>query len=320
MLRHPRQVTGLAGTVFGRSIELTWDVATDADSYRVEWHGPHWQFHRTGKCHNSGVASYVMTDLTVSTAYTIRVVSLRQNAPEGAASDSIELTTLANAVVPDQPSAPILTVGDERLDVSWTAPADNGVALTSYDIQYRVEPDGTPLSWNHGGTATSNTITGLTNATLYGVRVRAENREGMGPWSDYATGTPFDVPGMHGTAHRYHRQRVPGWWNGLRRRITEARMLPAMTLSTGWRPHLAVTLPILRGDCIQRYAAQPAQWRPPTRSVSGQKISEGPVRGRNGWLAFPPPCPQGQRAGAHQRRPFIECGLVGVRCRRTPHQ
>ena len=66
---------------------------------------------------SSGVASYVLTGLTVSTAYTIRVVSLRQNAPEGAASDSIVLTTMANAVVPAQPSAPILTVGDERLDV-----------------------------------------------------------------------------------------------------------------------------------------------------------------------------------------------------------
>ena len=71
----PAQVTGLAGTPYGRSIALTWNVATDAHAYRVEWHDPDGDF-TAPDSDNSGVTSYVMTDLTVSTAYTIRVVSI----------------------------------------------------------------------------------------------------------------------------------------------------------------------------------------------------------------------------------------------------
>ena len=39
-----------------------------------------------------------------------------------------------SAEVPDAPSAPTLTAGETWLEASWTAPADNGAAITGYDV------------------------------------------------------------------------------------------------------------------------------------------------------------------------------------------
>ena len=99
---------------------------------------------------------------------------------------------------PDAPAAPTLTAKNQGLDVSWTAPADNGASISDYDVQYRActksadltcASDPTWGSWNNrtgettGDTATSVTITGLTNETAYQVRVRAGNSVGDSPWS-----------------------------------------------------------------------------------------------------------------------------------------
>jgi len=88
---------------------------------------------------------------------------------------------------PDAPAAPTLTPGETWLDVSWTAPADNGAAITSYDVHYR-ETGGNWTDANHTGTGTTKRITGLTADTAYQVRVRASNSEGAGDWSPAANG------------------------------------------------------------------------------------------------------------------------------------
>ena len=41
------------------------------------------------------------------------------------------------AQIPAVPDAPSLTHGNARLSVSWTAPDDNGAAISDYDVQYR---------------------------------------------------------------------------------------------------------------------------------------------------------------------------------------
>ena len=75
------------------------------------------------------------------------------------------------------------------LDVSWTAPANNGKpGVRSYDLRYRAGDSG---SWTDGPqdvTGTSATLTGLTPNTSYQVQVRATNDEGDGDWFDAGTG------------------------------------------------------------------------------------------------------------------------------------
>ena len=91
---------------------------------------------------------------------------------------------------PGKPEAPTLTSGDQRLDVSWTSPTDNGNAIYDYEIQYRSTGSTDWTSHTHDGTTTTNTITGLTNGTTYEVQVSARNTAGSGPWSDTASGAP----------------------------------------------------------------------------------------------------------------------------------
>ena len=95
---------------------------------------------------------------------------------------------------PDAPAAPTVTrtSGSETtsLDVSWTAPAnDGGADIDDYDLQYRVkEPEG-PIQSPSQGSSTTATIASLQPGTTYRVRVRAENDAGNGSWSDWGEET-----------------------------------------------------------------------------------------------------------------------------------
>ena len=115
--------------------------------------------------------------------------------------DGVLLTQGASATVPgpasdapDAPSAPTLTAGTTWLEASWTAPADNGAAITGYDVGYR-EPGGTWTDADHAGTATAKRIESLAGDTAYEVRVRATNAEGTGDWSPAASGRTASTDG-----------------------------------------------------------------------------------------------------------------------------
>ena len=95
---------------------------------------------------------------------------------------------------PDSPNAPTVTAADASLEVEWTAPADNGAAITGYAVRYC---EGTATcddaDWTDhsvSGTGLTTTITGLTNGTTYQVQVNATNAVGTSDWSDSATGMP----------------------------------------------------------------------------------------------------------------------------------
>ena len=87
---------------------------------------------------------------------------------------------------PDAPSAPRLTAGETWLEASWTAPADNGAAVTDYDVEYRAA-GGNWTDVSHAGTATTKRIEGLATDTDHEVRVRASNAAGAGDWSPVAS-------------------------------------------------------------------------------------------------------------------------------------
>ena len=84
-----------------------------------------------------------------------------------------------------------LVPGDGQLTVDWTAPSGDGAPIDDYDVRYRADAESdawTELPDATKGTATSATITGLTNGTAYQVQVRA--RAGDGEWSATVTGAP----------------------------------------------------------------------------------------------------------------------------------
>ena len=91
---------------------------------------------------------------------------------------------------PPAPAAP--TVHDDglyALTVTWAEPEDVDPAVTGYDLEYRRRGASSWLSGPQDLTATSATITGLEADKNYYVRVRAQNSNGEGAWSQAGEGT-----------------------------------------------------------------------------------------------------------------------------------
>ncbi len=82
---------------------------------------------------------------------------------------------------------------NESIRVKWIEPGNNGSPITDYDVQYRTG-SGDWIDVDISGTATSTTITGLTNGISYDVQVRASNDNGTGPWGETASARPASVP------------------------------------------------------------------------------------------------------------------------------
>ncbi len=91
----------------------------------------------------------------------------------------------AGGLVVTAPGAPTVgtaTAGNGTATLSWTAPADNGgSAITGYQVRV-VDNAGTQVGALRpaGATATSLTVTGLTNGTTYRLQVAATNSAGTG--------------------------------------------------------------------------------------------------------------------------------------------
>ena len=88
--------------------------------------------------------------------------------------------------LPDQPAAPTLVSGNQRMTVNWAAGSGNGSAITDYDMRYSSDGGST---WTNvemdsaANTARSYTITSLNNNTAYTAQIRATNSVGDSLWS-----------------------------------------------------------------------------------------------------------------------------------------
>jgi hypothetical protein len=134
----------------------------------------------------AGGQAGMLTDLANNT--------LRPNNDDGMLSFAITLQD-----VPDSPADLAAVSGNTQVSLSWTASAANGSPIDSYLIEYSTTGIGgwTPFTRPVGEapTATSTTVTGLTNGQGYWFRVAAHNTLGNGPWSDIVGPiTPLTVP------------------------------------------------------------------------------------------------------------------------------
>ena len=115
-------------------------------------------------------------------------------------------TNAVPVTVPGAPTGLAAVPGNGQVTLSWAAPAsDGGSPVSGYIIYQGTSPGGetgTPVNGSPV-TATSYTVTGLTNGTTYYFKVVAVNAAGLSPLSEEASATLLIALAVHRPAvHR----------------------------------------------------------------------------------------------------------------------
>ncbi len=135
------------------------------------------------------VRSYTVTGLMASTKYIVSINS-RNSVDLSTSAQVIQVTTAA-LQAPAAPTGLTATAsGRSTINLSWTAPSDNGgAAITGYKIESRLQSETSfsTLVTDTKSTDTEYSHTGLTPSTQRFYRVSAINSEGAGAASSSAT-------------------------------------------------------------------------------------------------------------------------------------
>ena len=126
--------------------------------------------------------SKVVTGLTTGTAYRFTVQAVNANGA-GAASAQSNAVTPAAAVAPDPPTGVVAKPASSSAQVSWTAPARDGDSPITGQTVTPYMGSTAQAQVQAGASATSATVTGLTNGTSYTFKVTATNAVGTGAQS-----------------------------------------------------------------------------------------------------------------------------------------
>jgi hypothetical protein len=126
------------------------------------------------------------------------------SAADGATSATTPPTTInVAATAPGAPTEVSATSGDGSIMASWTAPSsDGGSPITDYVLTVTPHAGGTAITQTLASSATTGTVTGLSNGTAYDITVAAQNGIGTGPVAPASNNpvTPTVPPGTTTTS------------------------------------------------------------------------------------------------------------------------
>ena len=190
-----------------RELTVAWDAPSDTGGsqitgYKVQWKlssQNDWNTY-TEKMDDDDQSPYKITEhLTNGDEYAVRIIAVT-SAGDGSPSNEAKDTP---RTIPDAPTITNVTVGDRKLTATWTAPnEDGGAEITGYKVQWKDNSITTTWDSPMGVTEVSvsgltREITGLTNETTYGVRVRADNGETSTAYNwDEDSGIPKPDPSV----------------------------------------------------------------------------------------------------------------------------
>jgi subtilisin family serine protease len=189
----PGRPSGVSATGVDEAVELSWSPPTNTGGapltdYRV-------QYRQAGASAWIGVPDGVSTSpeatipaLTNGTTYEFRVAAVNAVGP-GVFTDPVAATP---ANVPGPPTGLVANGVDGAVELSWSAPDDDGgVAISDYLVEQSTGPDGPWEVVDDGvGTSLSALANGLVNGTPYWFRVSAINDIGVGSPTPSVPATP----------------------------------------------------------------------------------------------------------------------------------
>lgn len=195
----PQPPTNLAATSASQSqINLSWNAPSDnggsaITGYQIERStdaGSTWNVlvSNTG----SGSTAYSDTGLTANTSYAYRVSAINSVGTSSQSNVSSATTGVASTVPQSPTGLGATATSSSQINLSWSAPADNGGSqITGYQIE-RSQDNGNTWSdvvSNTGSVSTTYSDTGLSPSTTYTYRVSAINSVGTSSPSNTASAT-----------------------------------------------------------------------------------------------------------------------------------
>ncbi|MFM7077056.1 MAG: fibronectin type III domain-containing protein, partial [Planctomycetaceae bacterium] len=169
---------------------LSWTVPADnggsaITDYRIERStngGTTWTLVADGV---STATTATLLGLVNGTTYVFRVAAITSFGVGAWSTTSGPVTPMTVATAPSALSG---VRGDSKVDLAWTAPANNGGStITDYTIEYRPSAGGAWVAFPHAASAaTAASVTGLVNGTSYEFRVSAVNAAGTSAPSNVA--------------------------------------------------------------------------------------------------------------------------------------
>ena len=199
----PGPPTGVTLTSGDKELSVVWtapapDALRPVDQYVVRWRedGETYDASREARFTTS---DQVVGGLTNGIEYFVQV-SAENSVGESAPSAEVSETPGA---APGQPTDVTVTPGDGTLTIEWSAPSDDGgFTVTEYRVQWK-SGDEEYNETDRQAVVTSGltyTITGLTNDTLYTVRVLAVNEIGPSAPSGEVNIAPGLVTSLSGVS------------------------------------------------------------------------------------------------------------------------
>ena len=194
-------------------IDAAWDAPSETPvDYRLSWAKVDAPFLTWTDLSGNAFptdTSYTITGLEEDETYKL-MMRARYGGTAGDWSGNVAITvagiattpvTSDNSTVPGTPRDLVVSRGGNgALTVSWQAPSsDGGLTLTGYVVQWKEAGNiwDVPADVSEETTtATTHTVTGLTNGVSYTVRVLATNQMGSGSHSAEETDTPLATRGI----------------------------------------------------------------------------------------------------------------------------
>jgi fibronectin type 3 domain-containing protein len=164
------------------SIKLEWNAVDGVTGYEV--YGSTSSGGTYTKKADITDTSWTDTSLSSNTSYYYKAIAVNGIGPSG-------LSMAASGRTMGTMEAPTVIAGMGQLAVSWTPVA----GASQYEVYCGTSSAPTTLYATVSSTTT--TITGLTNNTLYYVRLKAKNATGITAYGATASGTPSITPGFY---------------------------------------------------------------------------------------------------------------------------